>query len=266
MTDRDPLEDLLVDAVAVDRGRIAKALKDIYGIDGQTGAVIAQAGLNALGQREKALAYLLARRVAVLLGIATDETSSPGEVSVGTGIRGGSARPLIRRLLQDHHISQDTDGRYGLSHHQIAGALAAIGSHGEDGSSSIHGEHASPERRRGSPLQKARRPRRSAGSRKNPAVQRDSGGKASKPAEVDTGSTRRRRSSGASPTALVDGLISGGYFKSPKTLTDIRGHLKDTLGHQIPVTTLSPIFTKKLRAGDLNRERNQDGVYQYKTP
>ncbi len=137
MTDRDPLEDLLIDAATVDRGRIAKALNGIYGIDAKTGAVVAQPGFNALGGREKVLAYLLARRVAVLLGKAAGETALPSEVSAGTGITGGSARPLLRRLLQGHEVSRDGDGGYHLSHHQIAGALAAISNQGGGGAASI---------------------------------------------------------------------------------------------------------------------------------
>lgn len=267
MTDRDPLEDLLIDAATVDRGRIAKALNGIYGIDAKTGAVVAQPGFNALGGREKVLAYLLARRVAVLLGKAAGETALPSEVSAGTGITGGSARPLLRRLLQGHEVSRDGDGGYHLSHHQIAGALAAISNQGGGGAASIDGrEQSAPERGLDIRAKKARRPRSVAGARKRSPTLRTSGGKAAKPAEVETTSTRRRRAPGASPTALVDGLIKSGYFKSPRTLADVRGHLKDARGHQIPVTTLSPIFTKKLRAGDLVRERNQDGVYQYQTP
>jgi predicted transcriptional regulator len=58
-------------------------------------------------------------------------------------------------------------------------------------------------------------------------------------------------------------LVAQGFFDTPKTLAAVQERLKDKQGRDIPQTTLSPIFTRLLRSGHLDRSRNSEGNYEY---
>jgi predicted transcriptional regulator len=58
-------------------------------------------------------------------------------------------------------------------------------------------------------------------------------------------------------------MVSSGFFAEPKGLADVQRRLKDKQGREVPVTTLSPVFTRLLREGVLDRSRNSEGTYEY---
>ena len=67
-----------------------------------------------------------------------------------------------------------------------------------------------------------------------------------------------------STTDALRELIKNGFFGEPKALAGVQGHLREKQGRTIKVTSLSPIFTRLLRDGELDRSKNTDGVYEYR--
>jgi hypothetical protein len=60
---------------------------------------------------------------------------------------------------------------------------------------------------------------------------------------------------------LIDSLKDEGFFKKPQSLNDIRIKLKD-LGHNYPLTTLSPRMGREVRRRNLRRfKENKKYVY-----
>jgi hypothetical protein len=243
----DPLDELLVDAAALDRARIAAALKGRVAVDRSTGLVVPQAGFDQLNASQKTLCFLLGKKVASLLGVATDETATPSEVVERTGLPAGTVRPTLTGLFDRHRLAKK--GRtYFLSGTQVSHATDAIGAHDDSPETEPTTSRTRP------PSKRSRRPAKGTG--KKPKT---SGAKTAKRATHGV----RRRNAGASPTSLVTQLVDKGFFDSPKTMGDAQKRIKDKHGYQIPPTTLSPIFARLLRAGAFDREKNADGVYEY---
>jgi len=60
---------------------------------------------------------------------------------------------------------------------------------------------------------------------------------------------------------LVDSLIDGGFFKTPRDLAAVRSALAE-MGHHYPITTLSPAMLRKVRKRDLRRlKQNKRWIY-----
>lgn len=60
---------------------------------------------------------------------------------------------------------------------------------------------------------------------------------------------------------LIDSLKSEDYFKTPRSLSDIKGKLAE-IGHHYPLTTLSGAMVAQRRSRNL-RGFKQDGKYVY---
>lgn len=117
--DNDPLEDLYGDKESFDRERLAKSLKGITAIDRGTGDTIFKEGYYELTNKEKFVAQLLSRRVAVALDeIEEDEVGiSSAEAANNTEV-GESA---IRNYAGDlDFVDSDEDlGGYYLSPYAV---------------------------------------------------------------------------------------------------------------------------------------------------
>lgn len=260
MESDDPLLELVVDAVEVDRQRIAAALRGVVAID-KSGAVIPAQGYQALNSQQKILAYLLGRKVAVLLELAEKEAIGPKDIAASTGLAEGTVYPTVRKLHGERLASQDVDSRYYLSPHQVGTAIDALTSpvveagDGPDADDLGNGPNppaAPPNRRRST----TRRPQKSTAKPR-------SNGKKDQGEESGGSARKRSTASGFSPTSAIRDLITSGFFKEPKGLADVQQRLKDKQGRDVPVTTLSPVFTRMLREGALDRTRNSEGVYEY---
>src|SRR4051794_30896803 len=112
--DKDPLAGLLLDSTSIDRSRIATALQGKVGIDRATGRVVLQPGFHGMNVRQKALAYFLGRKVAVLLGVEQTEGATSAELAADTGLPEGSARPTTSGLAREHRLTK-VGGLYHLS-------------------------------------------------------------------------------------------------------------------------------------------------------
>lgn len=247
MNEEDPLRELVVDAVELDRQRIANALKGVLVIH-NGGQVVPRENFNQLDARQKVLAFLLGRKAAVLVEEADEEATTPTELAEESGMPEGTVKPKLRELHSDRLVSQDVDGRYYLSPVQVGTAISRLVPSDESGgltpsvSESRLSADASP---RSKPRKKA-------------AVNATS--------EGTTKKSRGTQGSSFSPTQFVRDRIADGFFDSPKTLSDIQALLKDKQGREVPLTSLSPLFTRLLRAGELDRSKNDEGSYQYVKP
>jgi hypothetical protein len=257
MDSDDPLLALVIDAVEVDRQRIATALRGVVAID-RTGSVLPARGYQPLNAQQKILAYLLGRKVAVLLELADQEAIGPKDLAASSGLAEGTVYPTVRKLHGERLVSQDVDSRYYLSPHQVGTAIDAL--------TSASDKESAPDANRGG--DEATRPQSGDGDRRQRAAKKGTKKaqrRASKPtaSKPDGAPRKRTSSSGFSPTTAVRDLISSGFLDSEKALGDIQRRLKDKQGREVAVTTLSSIFTRLLREGVLDRSKNADGVYEY---
>jgi hypothetical protein len=244
----DPLQALVIDAADVDRQRIADALRGVIAID-KTGQVIPLPGFQDLGAAQKIQAFLLGRKVAVLLDMAEEEAIGPKQLAAQSGVAEGTIYPTVRQLHGSRLISQDVDSAYYLSPHQVTTAIQELAHSADDeGVAGAGGAHAGRKTTATRPSKPAKRRR---------STQRA--------ASSNTESTppRKRTSAGFSTTDTIRDLLSDGFFDSPKGLADVQRWLKDKKGRDIPVTTLSPTFTRMLRDGSLDRQKNDAGAYEY---
>ncbi len=65
------------------------------------------------------------------------------------------------------------------------------------------------------------------------------------------------------PKAAVKILIDAGFFSQARTMGDIQKRLKDKSGYVYKSTDLSPALGRLLRDGQLDRDRNENGQYEY---
>lgn len=261
MESEDPLLELVIDAVDVDRQRIVDALRGVIAID-KGGTVIPTQGYQALNAQQKILAFLLGRKVAVLLDLAEQEAIAPKDLAASTGVPEGTVYPTVRKLHSDRMASQDVDSKYYLSLHQVGTAISALTTSTSQsdvapGAKNVDagGDRAEAKPSHSKPTKK--RPQRSA------AKKAKSNGAQSQVDDVDRSGRRRSAGSEFSPTTAVRDLIDSGFFEEPKGLADVRQRLKDKQGRDVPVTTLSSVFTRLLRERALDRTRNSEGVYEY---
>lgn len=252
----DPLLELVVDAVEVDRQRIADALRNVIAID-KGGQVLPARRFGSLSAAGKVVAFLLGRKVAVLVDLAEDEAIGPTQLAQLTGMAEGTVFPTVRRLGGDRLISQDADSAYFIASHQVGNAIEMISGGGEDDDEAGSNAKRTP-RRRPRRARAVEQPAESA----DPTAATDGDTQAE-----ELGSTKvRRASSGFSPTNEVRALIERGFFAEPRTLTDLQRHFKDRQGREVAAGTLSPVMTRLLRAGALDRDRRDDESYEYSTP
>lgn len=88
--------------------------------------------------------------------------------------------------------------------------------------------------------------------------------KAARPAAAPRASPKSKPARGRlGPKAMLEELISSGFFKSGKTISDIQAHLEQRRGHRYKATELSPTLVRLLRDNKLDREQNADGTYEY---
>jgi len=124
--EQDPLSDLLLDAAEVDRARLARALRDILGVDTESGCVVPKPGFSNLSTRNRVLAYLLGKKAAMLLGKAESEAVSPKDIPGETGMPSGTVYPKLKELREARLVSQTESSAYYVASHQILKALGEL--------------------------------------------------------------------------------------------------------------------------------------------
>ena len=116
----DKLEELVVSGKEIDRQLAASILKPFLRIDGDTATIIPQERWQRLTNEAKVLLFLTARRAMKALELPIeDETTAPIEIEKETGIKGGSLRPILKRLSDQKVISKSPQGRYFIPNYSI---------------------------------------------------------------------------------------------------------------------------------------------------
>jgi hypothetical protein len=82
---------------------------------------------------------------------------------------------------------------------------------------------------------------------------------------TSTGAATRKRS-GRGPKAMIEELISEGFFNEPQAIAGIQDRLRHKKGVQFKPTDLSPALVRLLRQNKLDRERNESNQYEYSVP
>jgi hypothetical protein len=236
----DPLGTLLVDVAALDRQAIAEALQDYVGIDRATHGVVTRPGFIELSSRQKILAILLGRKAAALLGTTTKEGISPSDVATSSGIPHGTAKRVLRELIEDRLVSQDTGSLYHLAHHQVEPAIAEL---------SRIKVPAGTNR----PRRPTVRSRRKQAEQEKPAAMGATG----------PGVQKKSRKATGGGIAHIRDALEAGFFNSARTLEDLQAYLKTRQGFTTDRRQLSTNLLRLLRSGHIDREENEHGVYAY---
>jgi hypothetical protein len=260
MTDQhDPLRELLLDAVEIDRARIALALKGLVGLDQNTGRVVLQPAFRNLSNPQRIAAVLLALRAAQLMGVSDTESVPYKEMSRLAGMPDGSVASTLSRMRDHHEVSQTEDGQYYLADHDVLVAVEKL----EKARNPVGDGRGAPavERRKRSKSKKA-----PAATKKPDGAEAktrpESGAAAATPTTTGK-STSGRSTSGVSVKQLILDLVKEGFFDHERSLRDAQDHLSEQKARNVKITTLSPAFTRLLRDGVLRRRRTDDGVYVY---
>lgn len=98
---------------------------------------------------------------------------------------------------------------------------------------------------------------------KHSGAARKSTGKREKAAPRSVRPAPKRTSGRPGPKAAVGQLISSGFFKTARTISEIQGELKHKRGHSYTLQELAPALVRSLRDQTLLRERNSSGQYEY---
>jgi hypothetical protein len=123
----DDLENLLVSGKEIDRKLVAEILSPYLRIDKETFCIRPLAIWGGLKVSVKIVLYLLARKAMIALDLALpEESASANEVVVDTGLKEGTARPALRRLLADGILAQTKEQRYYIPNHALEQVKALI--------------------------------------------------------------------------------------------------------------------------------------------
>jgi transposase-like protein len=261
----DPLSALIVDGEEIDKGLIVSALSGLAGLS-KNGEVVQLAGFSSLSARQKVLAYLLAYKAAAILGLRPSHHAGSAELARSIGLPEGTVYPTVSQLRADRSISQASDSKSFLAHHQVASAASEVESKADTS--------ATPQKRTARKRYSESRKVSAKPTKASPDIESQS---VTQPASSHPGQDRSaiptakpkqlsKPSSGFSPSNAVKDMISDGFFSEPKGIGEVRRYLKDIHAREVPVTTLSPIFTRLLRSKALLRSRNASGTYEYVSP
>lgn len=67
----------------------------------------------------------------------------------------------------------------------------------------------------------------------------------------------------AGPKSAINALRGEGFFRTPRTVEELGKVIKDSRGHDFEGRQLSTALLRLLRAGELQRSRNDSGEYCY---
>jgi membrane protein involved in colicin uptake len=77
-----------------------------------------------------------------------------------------------------------------------------------------------------------------------------------------SGGKVRVRSSGGGPKGYIWELIKEGFFKKPKTITEVKAELGNR-GHHIPLNSLSTPLLRLCRDKELRRQKGNKNTFLY---
>lgn len=116
----DPLEELIVSGKELNRELVAGVLKPFLRIDGATCTIIPDVRWQKLSNEAKVLLFLLARKAMVACDLPLDhEGATPAEIEKETDVKGGSIRPILKKLYEQKTLSKSSDGRYFVPNYSL---------------------------------------------------------------------------------------------------------------------------------------------------
>lgn len=112
----NPLMGLFEDrAEAIDLDTLAATLKGLVRLFSDTREIVTTSSWDKLNLQQKILTFMLAKKVFTLTKVQdeADEGVSPADIEAETGLKGGSIRPTISKLVDARLIRLDKQtGKY----------------------------------------------------------------------------------------------------------------------------------------------------------
>ena len=221
------LRDLTTAKDSLTEQEIENIVQDYFRYDPDESVVVLLPPARALSNRALVLSYLAALRgwpFVVEREVSVEAT--PAQMEAVLGIGGGSLRPILKSLKEDHFVL--VRGRnYSLK--PAAFHLVA---------SEVKGASAPP-RSNPRPAVKASRSPSKASARKK--------------------SNSRSQVAGAESGSLFAGWLAAGYFAEPRTLSDVHERFHDE-GKIVPMTSIPSYLLKAVRKKQLRRKKQKVGA------
>jgi hypothetical protein len=236
------LKDLIAEKGALDEASIERIIGPYARYDVDAREVSFTPAFANLPIRAKILVFLTA-----LQGwrfVADDEVPAdarPAEIEAATGIAGGSLRPALRGLC-DNHLIAERKSRYSVRGSSFASIESEL--------KADEGGPSKPSARRQPPMSSRRR-----SNVTKMAVPNDTSGSSDSNTTV-VGNGKRSRGAGSKTTNIAgtfERWIDEGYFDEPRTLSDVQNRFRKE-AIMIPRTSLPGYFLKAVRGNRLVRE------------
>lgn len=110
------LEQLVVKREQLERRQkemLVKMVIPFAAIEPESGRVHIKAPFDELNAKHKVLVYLLARlALSALPDAKLPKSTSPKEIEMGTGLSGGTVRPMLTKLVGERLVVKDDNGYY----------------------------------------------------------------------------------------------------------------------------------------------------------
>lgn len=114
------LEDLIVSGEELDKKLVAEILAPYVQLDKDKCTIRPTEGWTRLSEGQKILVYLIARKAMVALSFNLPiEGATASEVVQDTGVKKGTAHPVLRKLLGERLLEQFKDNRYIVPNYAI---------------------------------------------------------------------------------------------------------------------------------------------------
>jgi hypothetical protein len=252
------LKDLVAEKGTLDEAAIERIVAPYVRYDADAREVHFVPGFAGLSNKAKILVYLVALqgwRFVAEDPIPTD--ARPTDIETATGIPGGSLRPALRTLSENHQV-YEKDSRYSVRGTSLPAIEAELNG-GE--------EH---------PIVRRPRPPASKSAKitatGQPVTEKDQAADAPSAedevvAEGDAKKSRKVGSKTGNVAATFERWIDEGYFDEPRTLSDAQKRFRKE-AVMVPQTSLPSYFLSAVRKGRLTREEveaNGKRVWAYMT-
>lgn len=252
------LKDLIAEKAALDEAAIERIVTPYVRYDVETQQVTFTPAFAGLSNRAKILVYLIALQGwRFVADNAPAADARPADVEDATGIPGGSLRPTLR-LLCENHIVSDKDGRYSAR----AASFPAI-------EAELSGSNNAPILRRARPVSRAARTSHAEAeiTAEVEEVPPLDGGDSGTNEGLTEKAPRKISGKSGNLAATFDRWIGDGYFDQPRTLAEVlKRFRKEAI--MVPRTSLPGYFLSAVRNGRLTRDEiqaNGKTVWAYST-
>jgi len=103
-------------------------------------------------------------------------------------------------------------------------------------------------------------------AKKSPAKRKKAPSSGASDVQIDKPPRSRTSGGRPGPGKMIDRLVSEGFFKSHRTISQITNYCKEKYAYIYALQDFSSTLGRAIRAGKLGREKNQDNQYEYFEP